>query len=150
MIRRDIADEAMVRKRGRIPAFLVPTAIQNPLPLRQGGSKSSNALTNLLRPSGLAELHARKAFPAVVQVHMSVIKAREKAPSGEIDAPRLGSAEGFDFKRRAGGGDAIPNHGNGLNLGLTGIAGPHSSPGQNQVCTGHSVIFQPKAETPDS
>ena len=138
------------RKAGILPRFLIPTAIQNPLPARQGGSKSSNALTNLLRPSGLAELHARKAFPPVVQVHMSVIKAREKAPSGEIDAARLGPGVSFDFKRRADRGDAIPNHGNGLNLGLTGIAGPHPSPGQNQVCTGHSVIFQPKAETPDS
>ena len=108
-----------------IPFGFVPIAAEQPSALGSFRGALANAPGKFLRASGVVEFYIVELRPAIHEMHVCVVKARQQALPGCIDHAGVGPAPGIHLLLRSDGNDAFADDGNRLSLGERRIDGPH-------------------------
>ncbi len=82
------------------------------------------AAGKFLRRGGIVELNIIKLRPAIHEVHVSVVEARQEPLPARIDQASVGPAPCIHLLARSDGNNAVPENSNRLSLGSRRIDGP--------------------------
>ncbi len=130
---RHVIDQLMGRKLRGSPILVVPASIQDPLAFRARTRECRNAFPEFTRRLCIAQLDARQAHTACIEMHMSIVEPGQNASATQVDDFGLRANELLNFGRSSDFQNIAIQDSDRLGFGLSRVLGPDLTVQHRQI-----------------